>query len=75
MTYYQDDTQTRNHNLWGTLRVAKSGNRFRCTLRSSRLLSHRANRAVEMTPIKYCSFTIKSLHFHHATHLFTFLLA
>ncbi|KAF9799587.1 hypothetical protein SFRURICE_018774 [Spodoptera frugiperda] len=44
---YTYDTQTRNNNLWITQRVAQCGNRTRCTLRGSRLPSHRANRAVQ----------------------------
>ncbi|KAF9794605.1 hypothetical protein SFRURICE_018668 [Spodoptera frugiperda] len=35
-----DFTQTRNNNLWITLRVVPCGNRTRHTLRSSKLPSH-----------------------------------
>ncbi|KAF9824754.1 hypothetical protein SFRURICE_016863, partial [Spodoptera frugiperda] len=40
---------TRNNNLWITQRVAPCGNRTRFTLRSSRLFSHRADRAVKIS--------------------------
>ncbi|KAF9795085.1 hypothetical protein SFRURICE_004457, partial [Spodoptera frugiperda] len=42
---FSHDTQTRNSNLWITLRVALCENRTRHTLRGSRSPSHRANRA------------------------------
>ncbi|KAF9814895.1 hypothetical protein SFRURICE_016740, partial [Spodoptera frugiperda] len=41
------DNQTRSNNLWIIHRVAPCGNRTRYTLRSSRLPSRRANRAVK----------------------------
>ncbi|KAF9794223.1 hypothetical protein SFRURICE_009600, partial [Spodoptera frugiperda] len=51
------DTQTRNSNLWITLRVVPCGNTTRDTLHDIQLPSHHANRVVNL-----CVVTVLELH-------------